>query len=782
MMIQRLLKKDFKKNKVIVFTLFTFILLSSMLLSSALTIVTELTGSLDHLFEKAKVPSYVQMYAGDFSQDEINAFSEQNELVRNQQTVTMLNIDGEHLFLQINGESEVNSIIENSFVKQNKTFDFLLDTRNEIANVSDGEIGVPVYHQQLYNLELGSKVEVQIGDFNKTYTVTSFIRDAQMNPSLVTSKRFLVSDNDWNELETKLNSQEYLIEFELNDDGSISEFEKQYEASNLPQSGTALTKSLYQILNALTDGIIIAIIILISLLLLLIASLCLRFTILTAIEEDYREIGIMKATGISSKNIRKLYLTKYIAIAFGACIGGYLASLTVTNVFTKSMSAYMGLAPKTVVSYVLPLLGSLLVFLFVYLFCKLIFRRFKKISAYQALQVGETSGNRKIAHKMQLSGKKHWIGNKSIFIGIREVLTQMKTYVLLMLVFAISLFMMNVPFNFLQTIQDDSFISYMGAGESDLRIDVHQMDKYKEESKEVFNYLTDENVNNDSIEKVAFYETSAYQMKNADNEIITIKIESSKDYDVFPLHYTDGNAPQNAKEIALSSMNADEFKASVGDTVTIILDGKEEGLTVSGIYQDVTNGGKTAKGMLESNDVLWTTYNFNIKDTAKINEIKAELEQSFTHIKVTDMNNYINQTLGGIIEQVNSLSIVAFALALFIAILITSMFFKMILAKEAKNIAIMKSIGISSKTLQQQYIIRALFTLLIGLIVGVILTNVLGTQVASLLLSGVSKLTFVTNPLIKYLMIPFSLVLVVSVSVYIVSVSIKKINIMLIAE
>lgn len=781
-MIQRLLKKDFKKNKVIVFTLFTFILLSAMLLSSALTIVTELTGSLDHLFEKAKVPSYVQMYAGDFSQDEINTFSENNELVKNQQTVTMLNIDGEHLFLQGNGESEVNSIIENSFVKQNEAFDFLLDTRNEIASVQDGEIGIPVYHQQLYNLELGSKVQVQIGDFKKTYTITSFIRDAQMNPSIVTSKRFLVSDNDWNELETKLSNQENLIEFELNDDSSISEFEKQYEASDLPQSGTALTKSLYQVLNALTDGVVIAIIILISLLLLLIASLCLRFTILTAMEEDYREIGIMKATGISNKNIRKLYLTKYIVIASAACIGGYLASLAVTNVFTKSMSLYMGLAPKTLISYFLPLLGSLLVFLFVYLFCRLVFRRFKKISAYQALQVGETSGNRKIAHRMQLSGKKHWIGNHTIFISIREVLTQIKTYILLMLVFAISLFMMSVPFNFLQTIQDSSFISYMGAGESDLRIDIHQMDKYKKESEDVFRYLTNESLNNNAIEKVASYETSAYQMKNADNEISTIKIESSKDYDVFPLHYTHGRAPQNAEEIALSSMNADEFSASVGDAVTIILEGTEEKLTVSGIYQDVTNGGKTAKGMLESDDVLWTTYNFNVKDASQINEVKTELEQTFRHIKVTDMDSYIKQTLGGIIEQVASLSVVSFALSLFISILITSMFFKMILAKEAKNIAIMKSIGISTKTLQRQYIVRALFTLLIGLIVGVVLTNVLGTQVASLLLSGVSKLTFVTNPLINYLIIPFSLVLVVSISVYIVSVSIKKINIMLIAE
>ncbi|MGX2943577.1 FtsX-like permease family protein [Enterococcus alishanensis] len=782
-MIRRLIKKDFKKNKVITFTLFMFILLSAMLVSSTLIIVTELNGSLNHLFKEAKVPSYVQMYAGDLQQKEIDTFSEKNDLVKNQQTVTLLNISGENLFLQKNDESEVNSIIENSFVKQNDTFDFLLDTSNQVAQIADGEIGVPVYHQQQYNLKLGSKVQVQIGDFKKTYTITSFIRDAQMNPSLVTSKRFLVSDHDWQELENKISNQEYLIEFALKDDRTISEFEKQYAASNLPQSGTALTRSLYQVLNSLTDGIVIAIITLISLLLLLIASLCLRFTILTAIEEDYREIGIMKAIGISNKNTRKMYLTKYVVIAATACVGGYLASLFVTQIFTQSMSAYMGTVPKTILSYLLPLLGSMIVFLFVYLFCKIVFRRFKKISAYQALQVGEVSGNRKIAHRMRLSGKKHWIRNQSIFIGIREVLTQIRVYLLLMLVFSISLFLMSVPLNFLQTIEDPSFISYMGAGKSDLRIDIHQLDKYQEESQQVSNYLKKNTASKElGINNVVRYETSAYQVKNADNEFVTIKIENTDDYDSFPLSYTTGKAPQNEKEIALSNMNSQELGAAVGDQLTIMLQGQEEAVTVSGIYQDVTNGGKTAKGMLASEDVLWATYNFNLADSSKINQVKANLEKRFKHIKVTDTDEYIKQTLGGIINQVSSISLVAFGLALFIAILITTMFFKMILAKEAKSIAIMKSIGISSKTLQYQYITRAIFTLVIGVVIGVVATNLIGTKVASLLLSGVSNLTFITNPLINYLVIPLSLALVVSVSVYIVSLSIKKIKLILVAE
>lgn len=39
-------------------------------------------------------------------------------------------------------------------------------------------------------------------------------------------------------------------------------------------------------------------------------------------------------------------------------------------------------------------------------------------------------------------------------------------------------------------------------------------------------------------------------------------------------------------------------------------------MTVSGIYQDVTNGGKTAKAILpmEMEQVIWFTVNINLKE------------------------------------------------------------------------------------------------------------------------------------------------------------------------
>lgn len=55
----------------------------------------------------------------------------------------------------------------------------------------------------------------------------------------------------------------------------------------------------------------ILVILLVSVVLLLISMLCIRFTLLTQLEADRREIGMLKAIGIPKGDIRKLYSLKF---------------------------------------------------------------------------------------------------------------------------------------------------------------------------------------------------------------------------------------------------------------------------------------------------------------------------------------------------------------------------------------------------------------------------------------------------------------------------------------
>lgn len=194
-MLRRMLKNDLQRNRIVTATLFVFIVMSAMLVSSAVNIILTLFGSIDVLLEKSSAAHFAQLHAGSMEQTVVDAFfHEHDELIKAQQTVELLGIDGANIFIGDRDISEADSVMENSFVRQNNQFDYLLDTNNQILNVSDGEIALPIYQMQKYELQIGDHVRVVKEGFSKDFTIVGFLRDSLMNPSMITSKRFLVSD------------------------------------------------------------------------------------------------------------------------------------------------------------------------------------------------------------------------------------------------------------------------------------------------------------------------------------------------------------------------------------------------------------------------------------------------------------------------------------------------------------------------------------------------------------------------------------------------------------
>ncbi len=326
MIVARILKKDFLRKKTVTIVVFAFILLSALLVASGSNLIVELSNSLNALFARANAPHFVQMHAGEIDQAAIDRWTAANSLVQAQQTVEMITIDGSNLYLGADQVAEENSIMDISFVVQNANFDFLLDLENQIIQVSPGEIAVPIYYMQRDDLTLGDTVKVSNGSFDMRFIVAAFVRDAQMNPAVVHSKRFVVHDADYAALREQIDETEYLIEFLLTDAGQVGEFSQDYLSSNLPMKGPAVDHRLFKTFNALTDGIVAGVVIVLSLLLVTIAILCLRFTILATIEEDAKEIGVMKAIGIARRDINGIYLAKYVvmgALAASARVSGF---------------------------------------------------------------------------------------------------------------------------------------------------------------------------------------------------------------------------------------------------------------------------------------------------------------------------------------------------------------------------------------------------------------------------------------------------------------------------
>ncbi len=760
MMLWKIFKRDLLRKKVITLVVFAFILLSTLLVASGTNMIVELSSALNALFATAEAPHFVQMHVGEVDQAAIDRWAAADARVEAQQTMEMITVDGSNLFLGKNQVPEENSIMDISFVQQNESFDFLLDLENQVIQLSPGEIGLPIYYAQEREMKLGDPVTLRRGGWEKTFTVVALVRDAQMNPAVIHSKRFLISAADFNAARAHFPEAEYLIEFRLVDPAQVGEFSNAYVASGLPRTGPAVDIRLFKIFNALTDGIVAGVIIILSFLLMIIALLCLRFTLLATLEEDTKEIGVMKAIGISRRDIHRIYLFKYIVVGALAALLGYLASLSLNQVLSGNILLYVGRAPTSTGQLLLPPFAVGLIFLIVLLSCALVLRRFDRITAVQALrsgQVGESTNVR----RLQLN-RSH-VPNVNVFLGFKDIFQRFKLFWLLSFVFFFSVIMIIIPIHFLTTMESPSFITYMGLGRSDLRIDLRQSEQMAERFQSMVAYLAAD----EDVARFAPLVTSQFTLLQDDGSREAINVESG-DFTLFPLDYLRGSAPQQENEIALSALNAQEMAKEPGDTIILIVEGAEREMTVSGIYQDVTNGGHTAKATLPYNpeSVIWYSVSLDLKAPEAIDAKAHEYAAAFYPARITDLEGYIAQTMGNSIDQLRKVTIVAVVVGLFVSILITSLFLNMLITKDAAQIAVMRGIGFSLHQIRQQYLTRALFLLAMGILLGTLFSNTLGQRLVSAIWSfmGASQIKFVINPVQAYLIFPLLLLACVSLT------------------
>ncbi|PJO42305.1 ABC transporter permease [Lysinibacillus xylanilyticus] len=744
----RLIRNDLSKSKLITLTTTIFVAAAAMLVSLSAILIVNLSGAIDSLMHQAKTPHFMQMHSGDIDTVRLANFAEQNSNVDEYQVLEFLNMDNGQIIL--GEQSLANNVQDNGLSIQSEKFDYLLDLEGDIINVSDGELYVPINYMKDTAINVGDKAIIG----GKEFTVAGFLRDSQMNSMLSSSKRFLVSPNDYAAIKNH-GSTEYLIEFRLKDLSSLGEFETAYASAGLEANGPTITYPLFKTLNSISDGIMIAVILLISVLVVAIAFMCIRFTLLAKIEDDYREIGVMKAIGLRLSDIKKIYLAKYTAIAAVGSILGFALSLLFKGLLLENIRLYMGESENSLFAAALGIIGILLVFFAIIAYVSGVLRRFRKISAAEAIRFGTSQERNAVTKRFSLNRNK--LFNTNIFLGIKDVLARKRLYATMLTVLVISAFIIIVPQNLYNTISSTSFIKYMGIGNYDIRIDIQQTDHISRKSVEVL-----KSMNNDiSITKYTILTTKTFKTKTEDGSEENIKIELG-DHSIFPIEYSEGRAPATENEIALSALNADEMGKKVGDDITVVMKGKDIKLTVSGIYSDITNGGKTAKAVFTdtSENIMWSVICAKLSDKSLINEKVSEYADRFTFAKISNIDEFVTQTFGSTIKSVGKASIAAIVIALVITVLVTLLFMKMLVAKDRYSIAVMKAIGFTNSDITIQFASRAVFVSIIGIVLGTLLANSLGEALAGAVITsfGASSFSFLVNPLSAFVLCPLMMV------------------------
>lgn len=709
---RRILWNDMKNNRLMAVSTWLFMTLCAFMTALTCFLFINLSSSVDRLMKEAQTPDFLQMHTGEISETELFRFAEENEKVSDYQTLYFLNLENSSFTL--NGHSLADSTQDNGVCVQSDQFDYLLDMNNEIIQVADGEIYVPVCYRQEYDLMAGETV--QIGEVS--FVIAGFLRDSQMNSMMASSKRFLVSPSDYERLKTA-GSEEYLIEFLLKEDADAGEFSAEYTDAGLPSNGPAITKPLIRLMNALSDGLMILVILLVSVVLLLISMLCIRFTLLTQLENDRKEIGMLKAVGISGGDILQIYSTKFLALSCLGAAAGLIAALLAEGKISVHIQELYGMSESRPAGILAAFAGAAMTEGILLFSVRRTLKSMERLSAVEAL-IGQ-----------------YRIGKKKK----RQILSPQ--YLIVALVIGLGIFMMILPQNLLSTLSSPRFVTYMGIGDGEIRMDIRQTQDIAGQTGQVEKLLAED----ERIERAVALRTVSCRVYLPDGTHTSLHVEQG-DHTIFPIVCAAGELPEEKNQIALSCLCAEELGVSVGNQLLLQVAECVQEYTVCGIYSDITNGGKTAKAtyLPGNGPLMWSVFYVSLKDDTEreqwLWEYADRLSGSGISAKAVDIREYVDSTYGQTIRQIRVAARVAVLAALLVMFVVVILFTRLLVAKDRCDISLQKAIGFTGRDIRIQYLFRYLPIIFSGILTGILSGNFLGGKLAGMFLKTLGAAGF----------------------------------------
>lgn len=779
----RILKKDLKRKKTMNIILLLFIILSAMFVASSVNNIEKVTSALDDYFEMADVPDFfaaTMHKAGDKNVEEV---------IRAASSIDNFHIEKILYMAQSNVhfEDEEKKVPGGTNILQGDgdlSLHYFLEDNSILETVEQGSLYMTVRAVENTGLKVGEKITIEIEGISKEFTLAGAIKDAVLGSNQVSMTRYIISEEDFadyvsaGEIDSFYGGDFFYINTS-DVDAMLSEIAA--ASDSFPFSmDRAFMKFTY-----IFDMIVTGILLVVSLVLIAIAFAVLKFTITFTLSEEFREIGVMKAIGISNIKIRGLYLVKYAVLSIIGSVIGLVFSFPFGKLLmsVSSKSVIIGKGNNSLTN----ILCSVFVVTVILLFSFGCTGKVKKMSPIDAIRNGQT-GER--FHKKSLLSLSKSKLPTTAFLAVNDIVSSPKRYGIITLTFFLCLSLLLMLSATVSTLKSDSLISTFNLAECDVVVSGKLIDFlveggreqlicYLEEMEEV---LAENGMPAKCIEEVAFNLSVTHG--ECTSTIMTYQ-GTGTTMDMYA--YTAGSIPQNANEIAMTRLAAEKIKADIGDTVTIkTVDGDKEYI-ITAFFQSMNSQGFIAR-LYENEDINYIQASGGIGTQIIFtdNPDEAEVERRIEKIKelypefeeVTTCAEFVTRNVG-VAETLDSVKLLVTILTIILAALITVLMERSFLTKEKGEIALMKAVGFGNDRIYAYHTARFA---IIG-ILAVIIAELLAMPLTHLCIDPVFKMMgmelavdYVRNFFEMYVAFPLVILVTTVISALVTSLYIRNIK------
>ena len=761
-MLWHILKKDIKRKKTMNIIMLLFIILASMFVASGLNNVITISNGTDYFFNTAGMGDYIATRKNAEGVDEnfetILSTIPEAKSYRIEEAV----YTSKDSFKKPNGEKIKydNTILIQSL--EDSGLNFFYSDNSIAKSVEKGHFYASNKFASLNNIKVGDQLVINgDNDYSLTVTYDGNLKDALFGSDMISNARIYLSREDYTNYRdngvTHAGSVGEIAYID-SDDINTLDVELSKKCSNLLFARPRSVIKMAYVMNMIVAFITL----ILSVCLIIVSFVILKFTISFTITEEYREIGVMKAIGIKNNKIRVLYVIKYLAIALVGSLVGFGLSFPFGSLLLKSVTESMVLGNS--LGAWPNILGSLVVILSILGFAYLATGVVKKATPIDAIRNGQTGERFKKKAKLKLSHSKT---NTAFFMAANDVLSSKKKYLTIASVFALCTAFVLVLTNTVTTMKSDNLIDSFAAPSDLYYKDEEKLMSFMSDggNERLDEYIadTEKDLKDLGMPGKVFVDAQFIFKITSGGEEYSISCQQGKHTTTDMYSYTQGTAPQNMYEIAITSIISKKINAHIGDTVTIDYGTGPVEATVTAYFTSMNLLGEVIRIHEDAptdlkSSTSWMMMQINFDDHPSNKVLKERKEKLIDYLdgKEVLLPWEFQMDCISVVPTMEIVQKLLLAITLIVVVLVVVLMERSFISDEKSEIAILKAVGFKDWRIILYHVLR----FLIVTVFAVILAGAVSIPLTYLAISpifgmmGMTNMTYTIDPIQIFVIYP----------------------------
>ncbi|MCR5251538.1 MAG: ABC transporter permease [Lachnospiraceae bacterium] len=535
---------------------------------------------------------------------------------------------------------------------------------------------------------------------------------------------------------------------------------------------------------------------------LLVMMIMIRYMMLSAIKQEEKEIGMMRAIGVDSFRYRWMFASVYVCFAFIGGITGIAGGGPLSVFIIRRLNRNLVLADPHVFSKI-AVFVSLSIMLLILVFSAIMMRRIKRVSIMEAIHGSNVGERFEKLNRIDLYRSKRT--KVPLFLAFSDIVNSFGKYAFLIVAYMLTSTLLLTVFNLKSSVLSSEYQKHFLNLERDVEVYMYGelFDYYYQIGGDMDGAFREmcKDANEAGIPlSIRIFNGTNAMIEWEGKEAVAAKLWYGDTENEDILLRKGGKLPVRENEIILSYHTAKKEGVRIGDrlkvTVSECLNDELQYVSEEVEHEFIVTGFFDIMEEKGPEMIAGKEYTAGYGLSSRVTNVHLEapkseharylekLKERFGEEYFDDAEECVRRNFSYVTGPIDAMKVVLSLISAFMLILMTSLYTNVDLSEETPGISILKTVGLTERDVKKWQMCRMWMIIVIAILLGFAMEYTLVEKLLNAICDSFSNtgVHIVSNPLECFVIVPLIILGIGTVAMALCLARVKRINIWNIRE